>query len=154
MAERTRPIWYRRKYLINPEFQSTIIGFFVGLSVVTILVFFWAFRLVFGNFLDQAREIGIPEGHPLYQLITQQQHAMVWILTGTSVLMFVFLMVGGIILSHQIAGPIFRLTRQLQALLDDEEVSPMAFRKRDFFHELAPLVNQLSEKLEEAKRQQ
>ena len=142
-----KPSFYRRKYLINPEFQWTVIGFFIGLAVVTILVFFWAFHLVFGNFVEQAKGIGLVEGHPLFQMLAEQEKAINLTLLSTAFLMFLFLVIGGIILSHHIAGPIYRLTKQLEKMRDGEDFEDIQFRKKDFFHEVAPLVNELGKKI-------
>jgi len=142
-----KPSWRRRKYLINPEFQLTVMGFFIGLGAVTIVVFFFAFRLIFGNFIDQAKEMGLPPGHPIFQFLLEQQSVMNLIILTTSILLFVFLIVGGLILSHQIAGPLHRLRIHMEKVAENDDFSRLSFRKKDFFQELLPPINKVLDKI-------
>ena len=147
-----KPNWRRRNYLINPEFQLTVLGFFIGLAVVSILVFYWAVHLVFGNFSDQAKEMGLPAGHILFQFIAEQQHAMNLIFGTTSILLFAFLTLGGLILSHHIAGPVYRLKKHIQQVVKEDEFRDLSFRKKDFFIDIVPDYNELIAKIRRLKK--
>lgn len=142
----------RRNYLINPEFQLTVLGFFVGLAVVTILVFYWAVRLVFGNFVEQANEMGLPPGHVILQFIEENQKAMNMIFLTTSILLFLFLVLGGLILSHHIAGPVYRLRKHIQQVASGESFGDLNFRKKDFFQEVVADYNQMLARIREWKK--
>lgn len=52
----------------------------------------------------------------------------------------------GIILTHRVAGPIWRLQTELRKLMSGQEIRPLKFRKNDEFHELAELINILIER--------
>lgn len=142
----------RRNYLINPQFQLTILGFFIGLAVVTILVFYWAVRLVFGNFTEQASELGLPADHVLVLFIQDNMRAMNMIFLTTSVLLFIFLVLGGLILSHQIAGPVYRLRKHIQMVNSGQNFGDLTFRKKDFFQEVLQDYNQLLANIRQWKK--
>ena len=146
------PKWRRRQYLINPEFQLTVMGFFIGLALVSIFVFYWAVRLIFSNFGDRAQELGLPPTHLIFQFIMDQQHAMNLIFLSTSVLLFIFLLLGGLLLSHHIAGPIYRLRMHILKTIESTEVpGDVQFRKNDFFPDLQADYNTLLEKMRRMK---
>lgn len=127
-------------------------GFFIGLALFTILIFYWAFRLVFGNFIEQAQEMGLPQGHPIFQFLQDQQSTMNLIIMTTSLLLFVFLVVGGLLLSHQIAGPLYRLKKHMEMIGDKEEFPNLSFRKKDFFQDLLPPINTVLERLRKSSK--
>lgn len=140
-----------RNYLINPQFQMTILGFFIGLASVTVLVFYWAFRMIFGNFVSQAKELGLPPTHIIFQFIAENERAMNMVFLSTSMLLFLFLVLGGIVLSHQIAGPLFRLKKHMQHVYSGKPFPPLGFRRKDFFHDIVPEYNRMVEYLQNKK---
>lgn len=137
----------RRNYLINPKFQLTVLGFFVGLAVVTIGVFYWAIRLVFSNLNEQATALNLPPDHAVVVMIGDNLRAMDMIFLTTSILLFLFLVLGGLILSHQIAGPIYRLRKHIQMVNEGKTFGALTFRKKDFFQELLEDYNTLVDKV-------
>ena len=57
--------------------------------------------------------------------------------------MLILVSVLGVIYSHRIAGPAFRMTRELRRVLDGEEGVRIMIRKRDKFRNLAVRINEL-----------
>lgn len=55
----------------------------------------------------------------------------------------VILILGNIVYSHRIAGPIYRLKKLLHQKLEGKSIEPIAFRKNDAFHDLADLMNRV-----------
>jgi len=51
----------------------------------------------------------------------------------------------GILVTHRIAGPIYRIEQQLGILLKGEKIGPIRIRHGDEFQELVYVVNQLVE---------
>ena len=51
-------------------------------------------------------------------------------------------------LSHKIAGPLERLSAEMQKLADGESVEPLRFRDGDYWPELAEKFNELAEKVQ------
>lgn len=152
--DQSSPTYKRRNYLINPEFQLTVMGFFVGLALVTIIVFYWAVRLVFNNFNDSLRNLPMTAENlnETLQFIAQNQRAMNMIFLTTSVLLFLFLTLGGLILSHHIAGPIYRLKKHIQLVASGEPFGDLNFRKKDFFQDIVPDYNRMLARVREWRK--
>lgn len=51
-------------------------------------------------------------------------------------------------LSNRIAGPVYRLRRELQKLANGEKAHPLKFRKGDSWLEMAPAFNTVLERIE------
>jgi len=54
---------------------------------------------------------------------------------------------GCLVLSHRIAGPVHRINRVLEQLVQGEPAQQVRFRKHDWFQTTADLLNQLIRKL-------
>jgi methyl-accepting chemotaxis protein len=143
------PRYKRRNYLINPEFQLTVMAFFVGLAMVTIAIFYWSATMVFDNFAQTVQKLALPPDHSLVLFLADNQHAMNMIFLTTSVLLFIFLLLGGLILSHHIAGPIHRLKSHMQRVASGENFGDLNFRKKDFFQDVVPEYNKLLARVRE-----
>lgn len=123
-----------RNFLIKRRFQLTITAkivlpaFFLSiLSALIVFVIVW--RVVVGfippNFLPFIRTVmtaGLLVG-------------------GTGVILL--LMAWGIIVTHRIAGPLYRIEQDLTRVLHAEKISPIKLRNGDEFQELVALINQL-----------
>jgi signal transduction histidine kinase len=70
------------------------------------------------------------------------------ILIGLPVLFFVILILG-LFLSHRIAGPVFRLERDLEEIAEGHFDRRIAFRKKDEMRSVAEKVNRLLDKVQE-----
>jgi hypothetical protein len=55
-------------------------------------------------------------------------------------------------LSHKIAGPLERLSAEMQKLADGESVEPLRFRDGDYWPELAEKFNELAEKVQSERK--
>ena len=55
----------------------------------------------------------------------------------------------GVVLTHRIAGPLFRIERTLDAVLAGRKASPIRLRKRDELKGLCDRVNRVMEKMAE-----
>ena len=88
--------------------------------------------------------VGIPDGHVFFNFIKNQQHDLDTLFIGLAIFNF-FLLIGvGFIISHRIAGPIYKLKKQLSVISEDS--NNFKLRQSDFFQELEPLVKALKEK--------
>jgi signal transduction histidine kinase len=61
-------------------------------------------------------------------------------------LFFVFILLYGLYLTNRIAGPLYRLKKQMENLLEGKDAEDLQFRKNDFFKEFSGLFNRLAEK--------
>ena len=60
----------------------------------------------------------------------------------------VLLIIMGIFMTHRIAGPVYRVQKDIQRVLDGEKGVRVKFRKGDSFPELAVKVNSLIERID------
>ena len=69
--------------------------------------------------------------------------SLMYRLTAVVLLMIFAFIVTGILLTHRIAGPIWKLQRELSKFLGGEKIRPISFRDGDEYRELPELVNKL-----------
>jgi methyl-accepting chemotaxis protein len=60
----------------------------------------------------------------------------------------VLLIIMGIFMTHRIAGPVYRVQKDIERVLDGEKGVRVKFRKGDSFPELAEKVNSLIERID------
>lgn len=131
----------RKVLLINPAFQLRVLAFFGGISVVTILSFFAANRYFFSAFMNKGRALGLSSDHVFFQFIADQQHTMDIVTLAISISIMTFLFISGLILSHRVAGPLYKLTKHLNEIKDGKPAELISFRKNDYFQELVTAIN-------------
>lgn len=137
--------WYKRNYVIDPRVQLKIVGFLASIAVVmSIIICALAYKkvnqlgvLFTGSVVPPALQAEVFE--------TLARSLMFSLIAIVTVMILVF-SIAGIILTHRVAGPIWRLQAEIRRHLNGEKIHPIRFRKNDEFKELADLVNQLISK--------
>jgi HAMP domain-containing protein len=136
----------RRKYLISPRFQlglsakvslslvvyGTVI-LYLGLKPITDMIG----TLPFGCLIPEVQN----------RLLTVPREA---VLLGLVMVLFVSLLV--IRLSHRVAGPVFRLNREIRQMAAGMYPRSITLRKYDHLKELAEALTILSRRLEECRQ--
>ena len=133
----------RRNFLINPNFQLKISGWFLLLAIINILIFYGCVYSFFDIFYQKGLEIGLPKNHVFFMFIEDQINQMNIIFIISSLITLTFLLISGILISHRIAGPMFRFTRHLTELSGHGNFSKVNFRKGDYFCEVADAFNKV-----------
>lgn len=139
---------YRRKlrnYLLNPEFQLKLLGYFVGLFVLTTASLYSISYLFFWRLGQKALNVGIPKGHVFFKFLENQKADLDLLFIALVVFNFLLLIGTGFVVSHRIAGPIYKLKKYLSEINRDSD--DFKLRDKDFFKELEPLVDSLKEKM-------
>ena len=85
--------------------------------------------------------------------ISKKKNALVFLLGGFQLGFLGLTFVGCLMISHQIAGPLYKLKLFLQKVRDGNKIDKLFFRKKDFFHDVADSVNETMEYLTEQRRQ-
>ena len=137
----------RRTYLINPRFQWRFIGFMATVSLLAISILFVSNILFFRNMEHEALSVGLTPDNPYFDFLQEQKSALSTLYFAVSGLVFVLMMGLGILYSHRIAGPLHHLDRKMRRIASGEEPSPVNFRRRDQFAELAASFNAMIGKL-------
>lgn len=138
-----RPPWYKRKYLVYPQFQMTLI---LLNTTVTLLLFGLIAFLVIRSHLyleNLVKQTRLPAQNLFIQLLTEQLRSLlIYMFTalGVGVLITASLT---LVISHKMAGPMIRL-RNLFVKVSKSGNFPeqLRFRDGDFFQDLPPAVNQ------------
>ncbi len=143
MPQRNR----RSTYLINPRFQWRFIGFMATLSLLAISLLYVSNLLFFRNMEHEALSVGLARDNPYFDFLQEQRSALSTLYFAVSGMVFLLMMGLGILYSHRIAGPLHHLEHQMKRIASGEEPSPLHFRRRDQFVELAESFNAMIAKL-------
>lgn len=135
----------RRIILIDTRFQLRLAGAFILLQVVLTSAF--AFGLYV--FMDSELQAGLASAHAAYRTLDQMLFPLVLVLAGFSLALSTALVTGFVvILSHRIAGPLFRFRALLEQVADRTLPSHIRLRPDDQLAEIsssfAHAVNTLS----------
>ena len=63
----------RKTYLINPSFQLTIVGIFIGISLVVNIIYFISMNFSFEEFFALGKELGLPQNSQFFKFISHQK---------------------------------------------------------------------------------
>lgn len=131
--------------LINPKFQWTLIGYASFIAALILLAVYGLFSFGFHEFVQIGTQAGLPTDHVYFQFIRMQETTFLRVIAAIALLIAVILIVGGLIISHKIAGPVYRMQKELLSMAEKEpiELRNINFRKGDFFPELAEAFNSL-----------
>ena len=131
----------RKIYLINPRFQWRFIGFMAAVSLLAIAILFLSNILFFRNMHAEALSVGLAPDNPYFDFLAEQQSSLSIVYFGVSAVAFVVMMGLGILYSHRIAGPLHNLNNRMKQIAEGGEPTPVRFRRKDQFGELAESFN-------------
>lgn len=131
----------RKTYLINPRFQWRFIGFMAVVSLLAISLLYASNILFFQDMEREARSVGLTPDNPYFDFLQEQKWSLSKLYFGVAALVFVLMMVLGIRYSHRIAGPLYQLNNRMKRIANGEDLSPVKFRRKDQFLELAENFN-------------
>jgi magnesium-transporting ATPase (P-type) len=143
----------KRSLLINPKFQWTLIGYAAVTALLVLFSVYGLFTFGFSEFNNIGNQAGLPPDHIYFQFIKMQEATFLRVIAAIAVVIGLILTVGGLILSHKIAGPIYRMQKEFNGMSgkDPLEIKEIQFRKGDFFPELADSFNVLVKKWNAAR---
>ena len=135
----------RKVVLINKEFQIRLVSYFLVLSLINTVVVFISMIYFFKKFKNQAIELGLAPDHTFFYFLDAQRDHMSMVYLISTIVMIIIMFVGGLYISHRIAGPIYRLKQHMKNLsetgLEGEEKSKVKFREGDFLVDLQDSFN-------------
>jgi len=143
MSDRKRA-YKRREWLSSPGFQGKIVAVF-GLLAALYITVIWriALRVLSAVGAEAAAlDLAVRQQRDLAVVLEQQARVLSWQLGAFTFLSVFVMLMGGVVLSHRIGGPLYQLRRYLDGLTDGT-VKPrrIRFRKYDFLHDLADAFN-------------
>lgn len=131
----------RKKLLIEPAFQISFLKFTGAILLVVGTIFYLATAFFFHNFRKLGAEMGMGADHIFFQFLETQETRMNAIVLISLVVTSAVFLLWSLYVSNKIAGPIYRLKKELSDHIENGTQKDIAFRKGDYFTELAELVN-------------
>ncbi len=138
----------RRKYLVSHKFQLRFAGvillFMVAIASVSALTIYYYIWMLLGdklaNVYPQARLAGILRSANIKLILNM-------------LLISPFVVLASIILSHRIAGPVYRLKKTLKEVINGNYSQRIHLRKKDELKDLASTINSVINELEKKEEQ-
>lgn len=144
MSNQKHVKFFRRQFLIIPEFQIRFSLYITAISALAISCLYGANVYFYHLLKAEGIAIGLEPDDAYFALIEEHELFHTFLYSSVSIAVFLGLFVFGILFSHKIAGPIFNLTRYMDRKIEgSEDLKDVAFRKSDFFHRLAKTTNKL-----------
>lgn len=137
----------RKKYIINPKFQYRFILATLIPNFASLIIFYLMIDLYFMKLSQDGKELGLAENHPYFLLLRDQSMLMNKVFIIVAILTTLFFLVWGIIFSHKIAGPLYRLRAHFDDSAGTKEIKRLSFRPGDFFQEIPEAYNRWLESL-------
>lgn len=128
----------RKKLIIDKKFQGSFIGISLAFAITAVVLNYLAMWFVFKS--------GVMFKTPLHQL-TEAGEDIQWMLHVyflINILMFViFMLWAGIVMTNQVAGPLYRLKNHMNEIMETNEIEPFIERKGDLY--FRPLLHTYNE---------
>jgi methyl-accepting chemotaxis protein len=135
----TRHNYKRKIFIVNKKYQYRYLFIIISTMLISVAsVYFTTFYVIWNKVIDEF--FFVPEASKkLAEIFVQTSQLLVIPI----LLLAVIFTVVGIILSHKVAGPIFRVERVAQELSKGNLDIKVKFRKGDELHELADSLNEM-----------
>lgn len=134
-----------KNLILNPEFQFKLMSYFLGLFVLTTASLYSTSYLFFWRLNQKALNVGIPKGHVFFKFVENQKADLDTMFIILAVVNLILLLGTGFVVSHRIAGPIYKLKKHLHEF--NSESPNFKLRDKDFFKELETIVDDLKDKI-------
>lgn len=135
-----RPILRRRKYIIEKGLQFRYIGLVFALALIASIVTGWTVFATGWHFLGEKLASVYPQGRLAY-VLRATNLALVRNLLLISPLIFIL----GLLFSHRIAGPVYRIGKTLRDISKGNLGLRIRLREGDELVDLADTINNLTE---------
>ncbi len=134
----------RTNFLVMPGFQIRFMMYIIIFALFGIFVLYATNHLYFQRLITEGQQLGLASDHIYFEFVNQQREVLNTTFMLVAGVVFGALILVGLVLSHKIAGPIYRIQLHLQEVREKGEASrPLSFRDGDFFPEVAELVEEL-----------
>ena len=142
----------RKQFIVDPRFQYGFLAWMVTLALVVTGIIYGANYYFFFKYEQRGLEMGLTPDHVFFRLLQEQRADMNVIFVVASLVCIAFLTFAGAILSHRVAGPIYKMRKHIDAVVRNETVQDITFRKNDYFPELAEAFNKLLAPIRAARK--
>jgi methyl-accepting chemotaxis protein len=137
----------RRRYFIKSGLQMRYLR--LVLLAIILPTFLFALCLYYLIFYLMAEQLGIPESIA-YNIIPVLNKINIILLIGLPVIS-ILLLFWGLVISHRIAGPVYRLEQDLKKIAEGDFSLRIKLRKKDELVSIAEGINKVLDKAEGKK---
>ena len=141
----------RKQYLVNTRLQLTLILGANALAIISALLLITLMYYGQTHLENYVTGLNIAPGHPALQYIAEQQKQFERMAILVVLVQLLVFNVTALLLSHRLAGPLFRLERHLKTVGEGGEPADVHFRKGDLYRQLADECNKVMARLRKEK---
>ena len=138
--------WMRYRFLIDPKLQLPLIIYFLVFPAFINGFLYWRIKSLLQLVLMECQQFKSTPLSALELLFPNDVSRLNSLFIEYGLIMTVFFMSGGILVTHRIVGPIYRLKMHMRKVLNGENPGKLFFRKNDYFQEVADQLNEVLEK--------
>jgi methyl-accepting chemotaxis protein len=140
----------RRQFIILPKFQYKYSLFFGSIALCISALLFASFYYTFSDVYYQLIGFLINEDAQLALSVREEFQNAVFTLAIVQILFTVGISMGGIFLTHKIAGPMWKIMKIMKEIEQTRNLSTrINFRRDDEFKDVADSFNSMMDKIEE-----
>lgn len=134
----------RKQYIVNPAVQyKFFLLILLSVLIPTLLTFTSLFHIIHSIVLEAQ-----VNNELVYTALLLLGRKIYVVLFVGFVFITILLLNWGLIFTHRIVGPIYRLERELDNVISGKKISKIRFRKNDAFKSLAEKVNTIITRLQ------
>jgi methyl-accepting chemotaxis protein len=135
-----KPIFRRRRYIIEKGLQFRYIGLVFALALIASIVTGWTVFATSWYYFGEKLASVYPQGRLVY-VLRATNLALIRNLLLISPLIFIL----GLLFSHRIAGPVYRISTTLREISKGKLGLRIKLRENDELMDLADLINNMTE---------
>ena len=137
----------RTHYFVNPRLQFTLIFGANVLALISVALIYTLNAWAQSQVQSYAFSLNLPASHPFSEFVAQREAGYARMCLVLGVVQFVIFNLVAVLLSHRIAGPLYRLERHLEAVGEGGEPADVKFRKGDIYVQLGDACNKVMARL-------
>lgn len=138
---------WRLNWFKNQRFQGQLLLFFIFIAILNNLLFYGVVRYFFYDFAKTGQDLGINPNHVFFKFLDEQRFIIENFFIWGTLLSFVIIILAGLFISNKVAGPIYRMTKELDKIANlDSHPDELIVRKGDYFQEMFNSLNNLIRK--------
>ncbi len=154
MSASQRPSMFRRKVLIYPKFQLSLVAvnIFTMIAVIAAIQLQIIFSIGDMQVITEGTALSPKQ---LYNRFIEYQMSILYSgLAFYLILAFIFSCGFTLFISHRLAGPLVRMKKYFKEIEDSGKIEhPLKFRKNDFLQELPEAINKGLKSVQEKNEQ-
>ena len=143
MREMKRVPFFRRKFLIDPQFQLKIAFMLASWFAICGLVFLFTLLSASDTAIAMVQA---QENQTLAEMMLAQRNHLVITIAALQFVSLIGILLLGVLMTHRLVGPVMKVEEALRNWGNGEAPEKLQFRKSDAFHSLAEAYNSAREK--------